>query len=270
LDLPDAVAATVRDPRLFRVTDLERAYETREVRELLGFDFDASTGEIVGTIAPEEFIKGYKKLVTEIVEKKISSRATKNKAELLKHIRAWPSADKPNLKLKGSFSGSSIIARTTPAKLPFPLVIPTRKKQRAKTIGLVPPDFSCSTSYDKIQDVFRELKLADPTKQALTCCILTRTLAEMGLYEFIEKQGMASEVKPRSEQTPSLSELLEFLRNNPAILADRHLQRALPGLREQQTSNLNLLVHNLTFHADEQKARTLWRDFEKLLRRAFA
>ena len=79
-----------------------------------------------------------------------------------------------------------------------------------------------NTGYPKIQDVFSELKLADPAKQSLTCCILVRTLAEMGLYELLEKKGRASEVKPKSDEPPSLSTTLGFLLNHKESLADRH------------------------------------------------
>ena len=79
-----------------------------------------------------------------------------------------------------------------------------------------------------------------------------------------------TEVKPKSDEPPSLYTTLGFLLNHKEILDDRHLQKALTGLRDQKSADLNLLVHNLTFHADETKARTLWKDFEKLLRKAFA
>ena len=269
LELPPAIAEVVRDPRQFKVTDLERAYETREIRHLLGFNFDTA-GEIVGEIQPEEFLKGYKKLVTEIVEKRIGSRATKNKDALIKRVRSWPATDRPDLSKKGSFTGTSIIKAVAPQRRPLMRPKPAAKKRKRKQAGVVPGDFVLNTNYPKIEDVFSELRLADPETQALTCCVLIRTLAEMGLYELLEKKGRAVEVKPKSDEPPSLSTTLGFLLNHKEILDDRHLQKALTGLRDQKSADLNLLVHNLTFHADKTKARTLWKDFEKLLRKAFA
>lgn len=70
----DQIAKKVHNERTFPVSTLERLYEDKYAREFLGFEFDGD-GDVQIKVGKNEFEKGFKRVVQDIVEKVVDTRA---------------------------------------------------------------------------------------------------------------------------------------------------------------------------------------------------
>ena len=88
LDLPEEIAKQVHNPREFPVTNLDRIYRNTKVAKFLGIEFD-SEKQLVGKTAPEEFTKGFTKIVTDVAKGKIDSRKLNTTTEISGYLSSF-------------------------------------------------------------------------------------------------------------------------------------------------------------------------------------
>lgn len=77
LKLDAKTTATVRDPRKFNTSTLERVIGSPRMRDFLGIQFD-NDGQVVGSVHPDDFKKAYKKVIQDIVDGEIDTRKLNN------------------------------------------------------------------------------------------------------------------------------------------------------------------------------------------------
>lgn len=92
----DEIAKKVHDQRNFNITTLERLYDDKQVRDFLGFDFQ-SDGKARITIARDEFEKGYKQIIQDIVNKAVDSRFLNNEENRRDYLATIPTHSVPRL-----------------------------------------------------------------------------------------------------------------------------------------------------------------------------
>jgi len=116
LELPEEVSKVVHNPRHFNATTLQRFYVHKIGMDFLGIKFDESD-EVVGSIEPEEFKKGYKKVVTDIATGKTISRTLDKTQDIQKYLKTFSEEERPDLRKKGRFTSQTLLkiaGRKTP------------------------------------------------------------------------------------------------------------------------------------------------------------
>lgn len=280
LELPEDVSKLVHNPREFNVTTLQRLYVHKVGMDFLGVKFDDSE-ELVGGIHPDEFKKGYKKIVTDIATRKITSRTLDKTKDIKKYLDAFSDDDKPNLRRKGSFTSRTLLKigrRKAAAAKRAP-----RKKPKRKPRGLIPRTLRCNLSNQRISDVYDELRTLSVADYPNSTAVLFRSLLEMALSHYLdgvnelrviieqEKQKRAKKGQrlPR-DWHPTLRQMMNHLVSpkcevvgNPNIIKVLHKFLSEKDELLSQDS-LNFFVHNPFYSPNEDSLRRLWNQLEGL------
>lgn len=279
LDLPIEVQDDVRDPRAFTSTTLDRLYENLEVQKFLGIRFDANK-ELVGVVKPEEFKKGYAKVVEDVSKGAVNSRVV-NKTE---DVRAYLSGfgnKRPLLTKKGSFVSADLIGgavRATKKRAKKPSQKTTTPRQPA---GLIPRHIKCTVQNQRIIDIYQELKKLKVVHFPNAVGIMLRSLLEMSISYYLDKTGKLKEIvkadrkknpnRPRT-WSPSLKQMLKFIVNKDTdITFHPQARKALNNLVSDKNSiitadSLDLFVHNIYWHPTEDQLRAFWAQLEQIFK----
>lgn len=281
LDLPDEIAKVVEDPRVFNASVLERLIKNPEVVSFLGIGFDEQ-GRLHGSINPEEFKKGLRRIVTDTAKGKINTR-TLNSAKEIGDYLSDISADKPNKRRKGSFDLKSLkSSEDTPAAEPIPKPV---KKKAAKKVArpstkLIPKSLKCNLENKRTKEVFEELQAhLNVEKTPIATSVMLRILLEECVSNYLDQTGRIEDIleaqrkkgKPK-DWYPSLSQMLKYIVNqDDNFRAHPHaLKVARQLIDEQDKSNLitvermNSFVHNKFVFPDAKILRNLWAGLEKI------
>ena len=112
LDLPEQVSSIVRNPRQFNASVLERLVQSSDAMAFLGIEF-GKAGDFVGKIDANEFRKAFGRMVSDIASGEVDTRTLNKAQDIEKYLKGF-GGDAPNRKLKGSFSGESLLGRSAP------------------------------------------------------------------------------------------------------------------------------------------------------------
>jgi hypothetical protein len=275
LDLPDDILRTVRDPRQFSISTLERLIKNPQVPAFLGIKFDES-GSLSGSVKPEEFKKGYSRIVADIAAGRASSR-TLNTAKQIADYLAEFGSDVPDSTKRGTFEATDLLGKgNAPAK---PKPKPRLKKKRKTSKSIFPPGFRSQLTSPKINDIFDELKKMRVDDFQNSVGVMLRIFVELAVSNYLEKTGKmkplldeANKKKRPVDWTPTLRQMLRHL------LADSEIQgqisrSALKALNRCVSSDthpmsldsLDQFVHNRLIAPDARDLRHFWAQFEELL-----
>lgn len=278
LDLPEDVARKVQNPREFPITNLDRLYKNPKVNKFLGISFNESK-QLIGSVDPEEFKKGFSKIVTDIAEGSVHSRSLNTTKEMDKYLSSFGERT-PNLKKKGSFTSVTILrSKTKPPTIKQKL---QTKRMVAKPIppALIPGTFSCDVNNQRINDVFNELKKLRVAQFPNAVGLMFRSLLEMSLGYYLDRTENLVKIteKERGKRKgnlpddwhPSLKDMLNFITDkNTNMITNGNLLKALRTLIHQRNElisvdTLNLFVHNQHFHPNEETLRSFWAQLQGL------
>ncbi|MHB1342707.1 MAG: ParB/RepB/Spo0J family partition protein [Coriobacteriia bacterium] len=278
LDLPDEIAAIVRNPRDFPMTNLERLYKYPGVATFLGISF-APGGELRGSIDAAEFIKGYTRIVTDVAERTVTSRTHNTVEQIEDYLKSI--AEKPDLKRKGTFDAESVINQGEP-ETPYeskPVEVPEPKKRTTRaSVALIPKSFTCSLEDRRTQLVFSELKTLNVEKYHNAVAVLLRVLLELGVSNYLDKTGKINEILDKEQAKndrakdwyPSLRQMLNHIVNNdPDFRAHPLAIKALRQLVKRDDTLLTVetfdaFVHNKYKFPSPSDLRNLWAQLEEL------
>lgn len=282
LDLPEKVAKKVQNPREFPITSLERLYKNPNVNAFLGISFDEDRG-LIGSVKPEEFKRGYTKIVTDIATSRIDSRKL-NKTTAMEKYLATFGDQKPNLRRKGTFTTETLLGTAGTPKPAVKLSSDKKKpKPRPKPRALIPSSFSCDVNNQRINDVFNELQKLQVAKFPNAVGVMFRCLLEMSLGYYLDRTGHLAKLR-REAQTkkakkkqslprtwhPTLTEMLEYVTSDDVdIIKNGNLLKALRRLVKSKVDlltvdTLNLFVHNENIHPVEGDLRKFWSELRGL------
>lgn len=125
LDLADEIQAKLNSTRASIFTTLERVFDSTVGREFMRVEPDAEHG-IRGTTSRAEFLKAFKRLVTDVALGKASSRTLNTNKDIENYFKKWPAEDLPAPR-KGSLSPPKS-SKASP--LPRPRARMCRQKHR--------------------------------------------------------------------------------------------------------------------------------------------
>ncbi|HYR23896.1 MAG TPA: ParB N-terminal domain-containing protein [Chthoniobacterales bacterium] len=292
LQLSQEEADVVRDPHRFNLTTLHRVFETPTGRGFFGIDFGVD-GNISGKIAPEEFAKGFTRLVSDVAMTREDSRSLHAPADIQNYLGRFKPSERPNLARKGLFTADSFLLPTRVAA-PTPLPPPPRRRRVRASAGLIPYSIVCGVNNQRVRNLFGELQKLPPNKFPNGCAFTFRSFLELSVYCFLDSKGEINkmqteyvkavarrnagrpqdkQIKPQPGWTPTLQEMMARLADaKSSLLKNQHTVKALNKVikEEQELFGLNLTSHNPTYHPNETRLRNTWANLEEFFKEILA
>ena len=258
LELPEQVSQVVQDHKKFNITTLYRIVESSVGKNFLGYDIN-DKGEVIPYIHPAEFIKGFKRMVSDVALEKVNSRLISKASDIeKKYLDKIEKRDRPNL------------ARVTKKKLKVGGLVLSQpvkpKKTKLQTDWITSDNYLLYTKQNRIKEILNELKSLKPEDSPNACAISLRVLLELSTYAFLEDKGeikkiIAAEKKRRKKQnlpndwTPTFKQMLQHLISG-GFISDIGKSSNQPFLIE-----LDQFVHNLHYKVTATAVRDIWRTF---------
>lgn len=284
LDLPEEVLKIVHNPREFNATTLQRFYVHKIAMDFLGMEFDDGIN-IKGKIDVNEFRKGFKIIISDIANEKITSRSLNRTNDIKKYIDSFSKGEKPDLNKKGKFTLETLIKSDIEAKKIVDKLKGRKspKKIKSKPKGLIPKSVSCDVNNQRIQSIFDELKTLPVAKYPNAVSVLFRSLLEMSLSHYLHITGELAILIDREKDKkkkkgqifrrdwhPTLREMLKHLLNpeckiikNPNII--KVINKFISAKNELLShDSLNFFVHNQFYSPNEESLRQFWNQLEGL------
>lgn len=277
LDLADDIRELVENVRDFPMTNVERFYLNPKIAKSLGIEFNEE-GELRGSIDPNEFKKGYRRIVTDVATKKVDSR-THNKASNFEQYVSELGDDKPNLRKKGTFTAQSILNPQQKAK-PEPVQPKAKPKPNAKrgSAKLFSASLKCYLENRRTNQVFDELYRLKVAENPTCSVVLIRILLEDCVSNYLDKTCKMDELLEKHKKKgkkndwyPTLRQMLNQLIEDEDFklhpLALKTVKRLVNGQDQiMSLDTLDTLVHNKFEIATEPKVRDMWGRLEELFK----
>ena len=253
----DQITKKVSNERTFPASTLERLYEDKNVRDFLGFDFDGD-GEVQVKIDRKEFEKGFKRIVQDVTEKVVDSRALNNEQNRKEYLANLPKADTPN-------KTKAIKTLTSKDFKEQPLSVPQKRKK------LAPRDVVFTLQSPGVRRMLIELQTIDYRKFPNATHDLLRSFLECALKAYFDQCG--NPVKPaKGKSYVTLDTVLkEFKKEMDAvknIQISQLTQKIISdtNMTAYSAQFLNATNHNPSVFANAKDVEDAWDGLEKLLR----
>ena len=285
LDLPEDVAAKVRNPREFPLTNLDRAYRNGLAAQFLGITFDENR-QLCGQIDPAEFKKGYTKIVRDVALGNVDSRTLNDAKGFKKYLESF-GAEKPDLSKKGSFTGATLTKTPVPKGLASARKAPpgTPKPPKPQK-ALIGRDFIPSSADARINGVIKELKKLSIEDYPNAVAALLRVMVDLTVSQYADRIGVAQAIiakaradpkspKP-SDWYPSARQLLgRIISDSQALNVSPLVRKAAQKLIADNqapfsASILDAYAHNRHVIPASTELRSFWAHLEEALKAMLA
>jgi hypothetical protein len=279
LKLDAKTTATVRDPRKFNTSTLERVIGSPRMREFLGIQFD-NDGQVVGSVHADDFRKAYKKVIQDIVDGEIDTRKLNNDKGVQTYINTQLGNVRP--KRNGSFSSATLLGQTASANAPAPGPKLKAKAKAEKQIPyLISKGLKCHLQMPRITEVLSELQKLKVDGFENAAAVLLRIFIEMSIAHYMESTGsmkiltarLNKDGKKPNTWTPTFRQMLgDMLQNDQAVIAAIPKQ-ALKALNKAVSDDayplsldgMDQFVHNPYVAPTERQLRQFWNSFQHLM-----
>jgi hypothetical protein len=280
LKLPSEIAEIVRNPLRFEVSNISRIYENTKAREFLGLSF-TEEGKVDGKLSKPEFEKLYAVIVADLARKVINSRDLNTSDQIEAYLAKIENVVKPDRSKPGRFDLAAFPERK--ARTPKPMAPAPKPRQPVRQYrGVVPPDVKCYAGNSIVADAWRELQRLPLKDYPRAGGLLLRTFLELAVSHFMRSNGevakmqaeesvaMAKKVPPQKlakDWSPTLSKMLNRIASTNAIIADGKITKPLKAfIASDLYFLLNLLTHNETVPATEERVRNAWKACESFVK----
>lgn len=269
LELPEEVSKIVQDHKKFNITTLYRIVESSVGKNFLGYDINEN-GDVIPYIHPAEFLKGLKRIVSDVASEKVNSRSLRKVNDIERYLSKIEKKDRPNLtkviKKKLKVGGLVLSQPVKP------------KKTKLQTDWVTSDNYLLYTKQNRIKEILNELKSLKPEESPNTCAISLRVLLELSTYAFLEDKGeikkmVAAEKNKRkkakqnlpNDWTPTFKQMLQHLIDNNYVSSPQLRKSFLIYIRKDSTqpflTELDQFVHNLHYKPTATDIRNIWRTF---------
>jgi len=276
MDLPKEVRKVVNNPREFPAAVLQRLLDVPKTREFLGVEF-GDNGELRGKVHPDEFRKGYARILTDIAQKKVDTRKL-NKAKDIESYLDSLGADTPNKRRRASFTAGDLLKRDSAADedtSAAPVAAGPSKPVARISRTVIPPSLKCRVTNTRIKEIFNELRRLRIDQYPNACAVLLRILLELSIGHYLDRtgkitsvlEGLSTKNKRPPDWYPSLRQLLNAMLQDPDLAILPLARKRLNKLVSQQDSALSLddldgFVHNRFVTPSERELRGLFEALE--------
>ena len=279
IEIPEEVKSKLDSPRTNHFTTIERIFNSSVGREYLMVEPDPKYG-IRGTTTKKEFVRGFKKLVTDIALGKQSSRSLNSKEDIQKYFRGWPSEERP-VKKRGSFVPSDVIKEKSGSSIPQnpkPKTVPKRSKQASKTV--LPRDFIVRFGNDRLIEIRSELTKLKREDFPNAGAVLLRVFFELSVIDFLKRIGKLQTiiVELKKKKIPIRYDIPTFRQLGPYIkdIAKKYLSPSEANSVEKAirhdpsapftVNDLHAFVHKLAELPGDRDIQQFWLRTEPLFR----
>ena len=275
LELPETVKIKVQDQRKFPITNMQRAFASTSVKTALGVDIDQE-GHVVGKIVLEEFVKGFKRLVTDIATKESFSREINDKKSIATYLQTY-GQDLPDLAKRGSFTAESITKGQAASEAKKTGTLSHRKLTK-RSGSLIPRGLTCGLASIRINEIYGELRRLPVARFPNATSMMLRSLLEFCITHYMDRTGQLKPFlveqanKKGKEWSPTLTQLLNrLLQYDKTLPLTPHQRSALTRWVSGDDllltlEELNAFVHNNYVVPTEHDLRSNWEVIEPLLR----
>jgi hypothetical protein len=261
-----AIQAKVNDKQDFPASVLERIYDSSVMKDYLGISFD-NHGNITGEKAKEAFTEAYRRIVTDIVEKKVDTR-TLNKEDDFKKYAITLEGIRPQK--KGSFTYDDFAKEEVEIEAPEPTEKSLKRSVR-KSSGIIPAGLPFSLKgASNLHKNYDELRRLPVKTYANTTAVMLRTFLDKSLRMYLKKCHVPripiqedGSIKHKKISDASLGEILEYLISKEAnIIDDDNVIKTIKKFKSSgdpsvSLSGLNAATHNEEFSLTETEVRNI-------------
>jgi len=268
IDLPDKVKAQLENPRAKIFSTIGRIIDSSVGRKYLKIEKDPDYG-LRGLTTKNEFIRGFKKLVTDVALKNESSRSLNTNENIEDYFKKMDSKDLPQKK-RGSFIPSDIIKGKTGSLL-NPKLDKNKPLKKSKQINkmVLPRDFKVRYGNDRLIDIRDELIRLERERFPNAGAVLLRVFLELSVLDFLKRTGelpkIIEKLKEKEKLPPSGMPKMGQLIPGITRIAKNVLQNSEAKIVEKALrydpsapftlSDLNAFVHHVS---DPPDARGIW------------
>jgi len=278
LDLPEEVRAKLDGPKAKVFTTLERVFDSTVGREYLFVTADPEHG-LRGTTTQKEFLRGFKKLVTDVALGKQSSRSLNTNENIKAYFDKWEPKDRPKKK-RGAFVPSDVIKGTSVSAKPAKSKPAPPKKSKTESKTVVPKDFKIRHGNDRLIDIRRELTKLKREDYPNAGAVLLRVFFELSVLHYLERigelPGIVKKIEKKEKRklrfgVPTMKQLVpEISKLAKAHLSRSDADKALKAVRYDASapftvSDLHAFVHSSDLPG-ERDIRQFWLRTEPLFR----
>ena len=250
-------AQKVHNERTFPATTIERLYEDKQVRHFLGFDFDKD-GEVKIVVKKEEFEKGFRKVIQDVVDKAVDSRALNNEENRKAYLDKFSSSETPRKSRKCKITTSKDFKELPPA---------TTKKRKK----LAPKDIKFSLQSQGVRRMLVELQGIQYRKFPNAAHDLLRSFLECALKVYFVQIGKP--IKPTGgKKYVFLKDVLGAFKKEMDSVNNTELAQVTQKILSNENMHgytaeaLNATNHNPSVFATEKDVEDAWDFMEPLLR----
>lgn len=277
LDYDEEISVIVHDEKKFPVSTLARVFTSTSGKKY--YKSSIVDGKVHIVSDPASFYKAFKTLVVKLADESLNSRALNSNELIQKELGKFRKAgvDEPVATMTEALTLEEAYKKIhKPTKKAATKKAAAKKSTRRKptTIGLLPVDFECNSSNQRLNDVCEELQLIDVSKSPNATSVLLRLFLELATYNYLNNSGELKkmEVKAKaggSKLPPTFPELRKMLKwivsNN--LLGNTQVTKALDLFTQDSNqpilAQLNQYVHNFAYHPDEKDLRHIWRSLSE-------
>ena len=271
LDLPEEVKVKVDNPRAGVFTTLKRVFDSSVGREYLKVVPDPEHG-LRGATTKAQFLRGLKKLVTDIALGMQSSRTLNKSDDILKYFKSWDPKELP-AKKRGSFVPADIIQGRSVASTSLkPRAVTRRPQQLSNTV--LPRDFKVRYGNDRLRDIRRELVKLKREDFPNAGAVLLRVFFELAVLDYLERIGELTKIVEKLEKkakgrlsfgTPKMKQLVpEITRIAKNKLKRADTLKVEKALRYDPSAPFTISeLHGFVHQSDFPSARDIWQFWKR-------
>lgn len=280
LDLAPEVKAKLENPRARVFSTVARVFESTVGRSYLLVEPDPNHG-IRGRTTKQEFVKGFRRLVSDIALGKQSSRTLHSNDDMKDYFESLPEEDRVRQK-RGNFLPADLITEPAAVAALAPREDPakqTRSTAEVKTV--VPGNLKVRVPNPRLLDIRRELARLKRADFPNAGAVLLRVFFELTVLDYLRRTGRLDVLieeltkqrknHPLPYNTPKMSELVPDV----VEIAKKHLSAADARMVEKAVrydkaapftiSDLHGFVHSNDLPS-ERDIQQFWMRTEPLFR----
>jgi len=203
LELPEEIAAKLSHPRTKIFTTLERIVDSTVGRSYLHMQPDPEHGIKVAT-SKQEFLKGFKKLVTDVATGRQSSRTLNSNEDIKRYFESWSAEDRPEKRIDGFIPGD-LVGKTSSALTTAPPKKPEGKpKQSSIYATVLPKTLKAKFANAKMIHIRNELSKLRRDDFPNAGAVLLRVFFEITVRHYLERTGALERITQELRERKAL------------------------------------------------------------------
>jgi hypothetical protein len=211
------VRAKLDNPRAKVFTTLNRVIDSSVGREFLCLEKNADHG-LLGRTSKSEFIKGFSRLVTDVVTNKQSSRSLNKVEDIRKYFNGLKPEDRVK-KRNATFIPADLTDGKTVASTAARAAAATRKRTKKLSSTVLPKNFNVRFGNDRLIDIRDELIRLDRDRFPNAGSVLLRVFLELSIYYYLGRVGelaaLTAELKEKGKLQYNMPTMRQII---PAIV----------------------------------------------------